>query len=107
LGTKAGELGSRLVERYIKAYENYEPPSRQGTAPVHDALAVCAVINPAVIETEHVYVDVETRGELTAGCTVCDVHHCTDHAPNVHVALGADRKLFLEMLYGVLGSGPR
>jgi inosine-uridine nucleoside N-ribohydrolase len=74
---------------------------------VHDALAVCAVINPAVIETEHVYAPAESRGELTAGCTVCDVHHCTDHAPNVHVAQGADRKLFLEMLYGILGTCPR
>ena len=45
---------------------------RLGAAPVHDALAVCAIIDPTVITTRFAHVDVETTGELTAGRTVCD-----------------------------------
>ncbi len=63
---------------------------RPNAAPVHDALAVASIVDPAVITTTFLHVDVETHGELTVGETVVDTNHRGDGAPNVHVALEAD-----------------
>jgi inosine-uridine nucleoside N-ribohydrolase len=76
---------------------------RLGAAPVHDALAVCAIIDPSIITTEFIYVDVETKGELTDGRTVCDFRRRTNHEPNVHFALDADEPKFVRMLMDILG----
>lgn len=66
--------------------------------PVHDACAIAEVIEPGILETEHVHVAVETRGELTYGRTVADIQGVTDKEPNVDVALDIDREAFFEML---------
>jgi inosine-uridine nucleoside N-ribohydrolase len=103
LGTPAGEATAIFTERRIHAYDKTQPMRRLGAAPVHDALAVCAIIDPSVIDTVFVNVDVETAGELTVGRTVCDTHHRSRRAPNVHVALDADEPKFVRMLMDILG----
>ncbi|MEW5818413.1 MAG: nucleoside hydrolase, partial [Spirochaetota bacterium] len=65
---------------------------------LHDALAVAAVINPAVVKTRRLYVAVETIGELTRGRTVADVHKVTGKEPNIDVALEVDTPLFVKMM---------
>ena len=60
-------------------------------------------VDPSVIKTVFVNVDVETRGELTLGRTVCDTHHRSKREPNVHVALDADEPKFVKMLMDILG----
>lgn len=73
-------------------------------APVHDALAVLSVVDPNVLASVmHVYVDVETSGELTVGRTVLDTHNRTRKAPNAHIALNADEPRFVRMLMETLG----
>ncbi|HEC22427.1 MAG TPA: nucleoside hydrolase [Chloroflexi bacterium] len=103
LNTPASTAAADLIERRIQGYDEHQPMHRTGTAPVHDALAVCAVIAPEVIETTFVHVDVETHGELTVGRTVCDVAHRGGQAPNVHLALNADEPRFVSMLQDILG----
>ena len=73
---------------------------RLGAAPVHDALAVCAVIDPTVITTQFIHVDVETGGELSQGRTVCDFRGRSRKEPNVHFAMDADEPKFVAMLTG-------
>jgi hypothetical protein len=77
--------------------------SQPDTAPVHDALAVCAIIDPSVISTEFIPVDVETKGELTDGRTVCDFGFRGGQEPNVHFAVDVDVHRFKEMLFTILG----
>lgn len=103
LGTIAAGAAARFTERRIAGYADIAPMGRRDAAPVHDALAVCAILDPSVIQTVFVPVDVETRGELTDGMTVCDTHFVTGKAPNVHVALGADEPKFVRMLIDILG----
>lgn len=74
------------------------------SVPIHDALALAHVIDPDVLETEHVHVDVETKGDLTYGRTVADVRGVTDEEPNAHVALDVDRDAFFDLLYDALAS---
>jgi len=71
-------------------------------APVHDALAVARVIDPEVVKTRHLNVDIETSGELTRGQTVADVYKVTGKAPNCHVALEVDVDRFLHLLLGAI-----
>jgi len=95
LGTPVGTMAADLLEWYAASTE-----SRYGGdgAPVHDALAVAALIRPDVVQTQHINVVVETTGVYTAGRTVCDVYGRSGREPNAHVALGVDRAAFVEML---------
>jgi len=102
IGTPAAVASAIMTERRINAYDKWQPMRELGSAPIHDALAVLAVIEPAILETVHVYVDVETQGELTDGRTVCDVHRRSGKEPNTHVALGADSEKFVEMMLDIL-----
>jgi inosine-uridine nucleoside N-ribohydrolase len=73
-------------------------------APIHDALALLAVVDPAVLaNVNHVYVDVETVGELTVGRTVLDVNNRLHQEPNAYVALDADQDRFVALLIETLG----
>ena len=47
---------------------------------IHDPLAVAAALDRSLVTTEALYVDVETRGEITAGMTVADRRRLTGRA---------------------------
>lgn len=106
LGTPAATATAAFVERRIRGYAVTQPDNRPGAAPVHDALAVCGLIAPEILTTEFLHVDVEVRGELTAGRTVIDTHHRSGRQPNVHVALAADEEQFVALLKNILGRAP-
>ena len=53
--------------------------------------------------TEALYVDVETRGEITAGMTVADRRRLTGQPPNLDVAVSANVPLFLDRLVERVG----
>jgi inosine-uridine nucleoside N-ribohydrolase len=103
IGTPATLATALCVERRIAGYEENLPMHRTGAAPVHDALAVCAIIDPTIVTTQHIYVDVETKGELTDGRSVCDFRHRSLGQPNVHFATDADEPKFVRMLKEILG----
>jgi inosine-uridine nucleoside N-ribohydrolase len=98
LGTPAGDAAATFTERRIQGYDTTQPMKRPHAAPVHDALAVAAIVDPAVITTHHLHVDVETKGELTVGETVVDTNFRSREEPNVHVALDADERRFVSLL---------
>jgi inosine-uridine nucleoside N-ribohydrolase len=96
--TAAAIFTEKRVDGYQATFGEYDD-----RAPVHDALAVLAIVDPAVISTVFVHVDVETTGELTVGRTVVDTYQRSGKAPNMHVALGADRERFVNLLAETLG----
>ena len=67
-------------------------------APIHDALAVAAVIDPTVIETKNLNVQIEVSSELTRGATVVDIYGVTGKTPNVDVALKVDTPKFVRFM---------
>lgn len=103
LGTPAGEAAARFVEKRIEGYDATQPMHRANAAPVHDALAVCAVIDPTIITTHLIPVDVETVGELSVGRTVCDFRFRGGKPANVQFAMDADEGKFVRMLLEILG----
>jgi purine nucleosidase len=70
---------------------------------IHDPLAVAAALDRSLVTTEPLYVDVETRGEITAGMTVADRRRLTGKAPNLDVAVQADVAAFLDRLVERVG----
>ncbi|HUG29388.1 MAG TPA: nucleoside hydrolase [Candidatus Limnocylindria bacterium] len=104
LGTPAGEAAARFVLKRIDGYDaTQRMPHRAGAAPVHDALAVCAIIDPSVVTTEHIPVDVEVFAELSVGRTVCDFRFRGGKPANVQFATNADEPKFVRMLLEILG----
>jgi inosine-uridine nucleoside N-ribohydrolase len=98
LGTPAGQAAALFTERRIEGYDRTQPMKRPNAAPVHDALAVASIVDPAMIGTTFLHVDVETTGELTVGETVVDTNHRGDGEPNVHFAFEADERRFVDLL---------
>ena len=93
-----GGIG-RVVAELIDFYSGYHRTTYGWDGPpVHDALAVAAVIRPELLETAHRHVAIETESELTRGRTVVDVYSRTDEAPNTHVAVGVEADAFLDLL---------
>ena len=104
LGTPAGEAAARFVLQRIDGYTATQPlADRPGTAPIHDALAVCAIIDPTILTTEFIPVDVEVNAELSVGRTVCDFRSLGGKPANVHFATDADEPKFVGMLLDILG----
>jgi purine nucleosidase len=60
------------------------------TAAIHDALAVAAVVDPDVVDTERYYVEVGADEGLAQGAMVCDSKGTTGNDPNATVALDTD-----------------
>ncbi len=102
LGTPAAMAAASFCEKRIAAYDQHQPMHRLGAAPIHDALAVCAILDPSVVTTRFVNVDVETRSELSDGRTICDFHQRGKGKANVHFAIDADEPKFIRMLMDIL-----
>jgi purine nucleosidase len=64
-------------------------------AVIHDPLALAAALDPGLIRTQAVAVDVELGGTLTTGETVTDWRGVWGRRPNVDVAIEADAPEFL------------
>lgn len=67
-------------------------------APVHDTVAVAALIAPELFRMEEMYVAVETQGTYCRGATIGDRYHLSGHAPNARVILDLDREGFVDLL---------
>ncbi len=70
---------------------------------IHDPLAVAATLDRSLVETDALFVDVETRGEITTGMTVADRRGLTGRTANLDVARTADVATFLDRLIERLG----
>jgi purine nucleosidase len=85
-----------------------------GGSPMYDPLAVGTAIDPSIVVTQAMHVDVESRGEFTRGETVANRHNAVernvlhgdryiiegvDHVePNVQVCTGVNAEKFLQLL---------
>jgi pyrimidine-specific ribonucleoside hydrolase len=82
---------------------NYENTFGFDASPLHDPVAVAAVLEPDILKTHPMRVDVERESELTRGETVCDYYGVTGKRPNADVGVELDREAFFELLYEALG----
>jgi inosine-uridine nucleoside N-ribohydrolase len=93
-----GRVGA-IVAEWVDFYSLYHRQTYGWDGPpVHDALAVAAVIRPELLETAHRHVAIETESELCRGRTVVDLYPRKAVVPNAHVAVGVDAAAFLDLL---------
>ena len=95
---RMGRVGA-IVAEWVDFYSLYHRKTYGWDGPpVHDALAVAAVIRPELLETAHRSVAIETESELCRGRTVVDLYPRGASPPNAHVGVGVDADAFLDLL---------
>ncbi len=73
-------------------------------AHIHDALAVAAAIDPALVRFEALPVEVEVGGTLTTGETVTDWRRRWGKPPNLEIGVEADIPAFFERFIERVGA---
>lgn len=106
LGTPAGIFTGTLIQQRITGYNKFQPMPVYNTAPIHDALAVCALVDPGVLQNcMDVNMDVSFSPGATDGMSLFDTGgRDRSRKPNATVARGADREKFVTMLKQLFGS---
>ena len=97
---RVGGVVAGFLDYFAANYENtfgFDDP------PLHDPVAVAAMLEPGLLKTRPMRVDVECTSDLTRGETVCDFHGVTGKRPNADVGVELDREAFFGLLYGALG----
>src|SRR5215211_275785 len=100
---KAGRVGG-VVAGFLNFFAaTYERTFGFDSPPLHDPVAVAAVLETDLLKTRPMRVDVECESDLTRGETVCDFYGVSGKKPNAEVGVELDRENFFELLYGALG----
>jgi inosine-uridine nucleoside N-ribohydrolase len=96
---RVGGVVAGFLDYFASTYESifgFDAP------PLHDPVAVAVVLEPGLLKTRPMRIDIECGSDLTRGESVCDFHGVTGRAPNAEVGVELDREGFFRMLYGVL-----
>jgi len=99
LSGKVSTVAARLLTFYAEQLEKF---SGVRGAYLHDPLTVAAVIDPAVLDTRFLHVDIETKGEFTRGATVVDLYGVTGKKPNAEVSFGLDLSKFKGLVFDAI-----
>ena len=101
IGTPLGDLSAELLRFFASTYKaihGFEGP------PLHDPCAVAWVIDPTIVDTKPVHVDVETQGEFTYGRTAIDIHGVTGLPANAQVGVRLDVARYWDRMVGAVAS---
>ena len=99
MGGKVSTVAAQLLTFYARRLEKFFGVKG---AHLHDPLAVAAVIEPAVLDTRFLHVDIETKGEFTRGATVVDRYGITGKKPNAEVSFGIDLSKFKRLVFDAI-----
>ena len=88
------------VFSYLKTMEIYEPDHKSH---IHDVIALFALVHPEAFTFEDYYVEIETKGELTRGMSVVDIHRVMNKQSNCKVAVDLDADAFWSWFLTCLG----
>lgn len=97
---------TRFLEKIAKHYMRfYKEIVNVDGCGLHDPLAVGVAIDRTLVKTRPIFVDVETKGEITYGETVGDLRLGSEggrRPPNMNVCIDVDSTRFLEMFINTL-----
>lgn len=99
IGNKASKLFVDLMEFFTKTQREvfgWEAP------PTHDPTTIAYLIDPSVIKTKPMHVEIELKSDTCYGRTVCDYFGITGKKPNVDVATELDFDKFWNLIYETL-----
>jgi purine nucleosidase len=79
---------------YMEFHDEYQ---KIAGCVVNDPLALALAFAPHLVDTEHLYVDVDISGGVSMGKTFADFYRMCKKEPNMQVALGVRPRDFIEM----------
>ncbi len=95
---EVGNPVAKVVAEWLEFFYEFHRNIGYEGAPVHDAVAVTALIHPELIMMQDMFIQIETKGEYCRGTTVADMFGLGGQKPNVHVGMGIDRQGFVDMM---------
>jgi inosine-uridine nucleoside N-ribohydrolase len=100
IGTERAGVAARLLRHSLEIARGRGTPGDLLGAGCPDGAAMTVVLDrSSVLESGRYYVDVETRGELTAGETVVDRRGVTGREPNTTVIHAIDAGRFKALVH--------
>ena len=87
-----------VVAEWLDFFYNFHRGIGYVGAPVHDAVAVAALIRPEILTARDLYVQVETAGDFCRGATIADHYGYHQQPPNTHALIDIDREGFIDLL---------
>ncbi|HHX19086.1 MAG TPA: pyrimidine-specific ribonucleoside hydrolase RihA [Clostridiaceae bacterium] len=89
---------ARIVAGWLEFFYQFHQPLGYEGAPVHDAVAIVAMVRPELLKMREMYVEVELQGDYTRGATVGDYYGLLGQKPNATCIMDIDREAFIELL---------
>lgn len=93
-----GNPVARVVADWLDFFYDFHRKIGYAGAPVHDAVAVAALVRPELMTTREIYVAVETTGDYCRGTTIGDERGFYGKPANANVILDIDRQGFVDLL---------
>lgn len=87
-----------VVADWLEFFYGFHREKGYAGAPVHDAVAVAALVRPSLLTFRELHVDVDTEGQYTRGTTVGDLYGVTGRTKNVRAVMDIDREGFIDLL---------
>ena len=103
-GTPVADAVADFVEQRTIGYRNHPNMEAQNGSPIHDAVAVLALIEPSILlDVEHCAVHVDFSGGIADGQTCIDRReNVSIEKPNCYFAHHADRNKFVSMMKNII-----
>ena len=93
-----GNPVAKVVAEWLDFFYGFHRSIGYPGAPVHDAVAVAALIRPEIMTMVDMYVQIETTGDYCRGATVGDKLGVLGKPANARVIMGIDRQKFVDLL---------
>jgi len=93
-----GNPVAKVVAEWLDFFYGFHRSIGYPGAPVHDAVAVAALIKPEIMTMVDMYVEIELTGDYCRGTTVGDKLGVLGKPANAHVIMGIDRLKFVDLL---------
>lgn len=93
-----GNSVAKVVADWLDFFYDFHRNIGYAGAPVHDAVAVAALIRPEIMTMQDMYVAIETTGDYCRGMTVGDPLGIWQQPANARVILDIDRAAFVDLL---------
>ncbi|MEL7627168.1 MAG: nucleoside hydrolase [Anaerolineaceae bacterium] len=87
-----------VVAEWLDFFYGFHRSIGYAGAPVHDAVAVAALVKPEILTIKEYFVQIETSGDFCRGATIADHYGFNGQQPNTHAVVGIDREGFIDLL---------
>lgn len=93
-----GNPVATVVAEWLDFFYGFHRAKGYPGAPVHDAVAVAAIVKPELLQATDYFIQIETTGDYCRGMTIADYWGHLGQPANATVLTGIDREGFVDLL---------